>query len=508
VSDQNGVSNIYFTSLQNGETHQITNVQTGVTGIAPLSPALSVATETGRLAFSVIEDDKYNIYTLPTSSGGQGASVDRFQAGGLPPANDKEQPDFFSAAAGPSSQVAGLNPERDFTSVEYDPDLSLEYAAPVNISVGSTNFGSVVGGGIGLYWSDMLGQHNLLTGVQTSSIMDGNFLNNLAGIVAYQNQTSRWDWGLVAEQVPYVTGGLTQAVGAIEGETVLVEEADTFWQIERQFSGFVAYPFNRAQRVEFSLGYQNIGFDAESRTIVVSRFGDLLFDETTDLSTPDPLHFGIGSAALVYDTSLFGGTSPIAGTRYRLEAGGNAGTFSFSTGLADLRHYIQVLRPLTIAGRVLHYGRYGGGAEDSRLQSLFLGYTSLVRGYSTNSFSLRECGEGAEETGRCPVYDQLFGSRLAVGNVEARLQLIGPVGLYQTARVPPVEIAPFYDAGIAWTSDEQRDLFDLVRSPVSSTGVSGRVNVLGFAVFQASYVHPIDRPAQKWVWEFGLVTGF
>jgi hypothetical protein len=92
--------------------------------------------------------------------------------------------------------------------------------------------------------------------------------------------------------------------------------------------------------------------------------------------------------------------------------------------------------------------------------------------------------------------------------VEGRLQLVGRVGLYQTAQIPPIEFGGFYDAGLAWTSDEQADFLDLIRSPVSSTGISARVNLLGFAVFQASFVHPIDRPQRKWLWEFGLVTGF
>jgi len=510
VSDQNGVSNIYLASLQGGPIRQVTNVQTGVTGIAALSPALSFATEGNRLVFSLIEDSKYSIYSVAdaTTFSRSAAEFNRLKAGGLPPLDRRTPQTPPGAAPGPPGEIAGLNPARQYDSMRYEPDLSLEYVAPLNISLGSTSFGSLVGGGIGLYWSDLLGQHNLLTGIQTSTIMDGNFLNNLSAVVGYQNQTSRWDWGIMAAQVPYVTGNLFRGVTTVDGDPALVEQSETLWQIERQVSGLLAYPFNRAQRLEFSLGYQNIAFDAEARTTVVSSLGQLLAEDTTDLPTPNALNMGIGSAALVFDTSIFGGTSPIAGTRYRLELGGNAGTLSYSTALADFRHYVQIGRSFSLAGRALHYGRYGGASEDSRLQSLFLGYTSMVRGYSTNTFSLRECGVDAAETGSCPVYDQLFGSRILVGNVEGRLQLVGPVGLYQTARVPPIEIAPFYDAGLAWTSDEQADLFDLVRSPVSSTGISARVNLLGFAVFQASFVHPIDRPLKKWMWEFGLVTGF
>src|SRR5581483_3168117 len=113
----------------------------------------------------------------------------------------------------------------------------------------------------------------------------------------------------------------------------------------------------------------NIGFVAQANTTAVSAFtGDLLIDRTQDLPTPDALHLGSLAAALVYDTSIFGGTSPVRGMSYRFELGGNTGSLTYSTGLADFRRYFMLVRPLTLAGRLLHYGRYGGGAEDSRLQ--------------------------------------------------------------------------------------------------------------------------------------------
>ena len=39
------------------------------------------------------------------------------------------------------------------------------------------------------------------------------------------------------------------------------------------------------------------------------------------------------------------------------------------------------VRPYTFALRGLYYGRYGSGAEDQRLPTLYLGYPGLVRGY-------------------------------------------------------------------------------------------------------------------------------
>jgi len=156
---------------------------------------------------------------------------------------------------------------------------------------------------------------------------------------------------------------------------------------------------------------------------------------------------GTASAAVVYDTSIFGGTSPIVGQRYRLELGTAGGSLNYSTFLADYRRYFRLARPVTIAGRFLHFGRYGGDAEDTRLQDIFLGYPSLIRGYGAGSFHANECGMSAP--GRCPVFDRLFGSRMAVGNAELRVPVLGPLGVIASRSVPPVETALFYDAGIA-----------------------------------------------------------
>jgi len=87
------------------------------------------------------------------------------------------------------------------------------------------------------------------------------------------------------------------------------------------------------------------------------------------------------SAALVYDNSFFGATSP---SRPALPArGGSDCRFaSVYTLLADYRQYFMPVRPFTIAARLLHYGRYGRDAEDSTLMfPIYMGYQSLVRGY-------------------------------------------------------------------------------------------------------------------------------
>jgi hypothetical protein len=428
-------------------------------------------------------------------------------AGVLPP---RERATTGTVEALLREPVTGLAPAREFKTANYKPRLALDYVAQPQIGVGISSFGTLVGGGTALYFSDLLAYHSLMASISTNSATEGNhFGRNLSGIVGYMNQRSRWDWGFVGGQVPYLTGGFAQTLTNVQGEPALVEQDVLFWQIERQFSGIAAYPFNRAQRVEFSAGYQNVAFAAESRTQAFSlNTGDLLVDDTTKIPTPGALHMATGGTALVYDTSIFGGVSPIVGQSYRFEVDGSGGTLSYGTALADYRRYIRLGRPLTLAGRLLHYGRYGGDALDPRLQELFIGFPALVRGYDANSFSARECGPNAAQTGACPVFDKLLGSRIAVANVEARTPLLGALGVIPSRSFPPAEIALFYDAGYAWKRAQNASLLQTPNDPVSSYGASLRFNILGFAVGQLSYVHPMDRPLKKWLWQFSLVPGF
>src|SRR5262249_11791477 len=163
-------------------------------------------------------------------------------------------------------------------------------------------------------------------------------------------------------------------------------------------------------------GYRRIGFSGELRTTAFSLAdGSLISDTNQDLPTLPALHLGEASAALVYDNSVFGATSPIYGQRYRLEATPTFGSLNFTGVLGDYRRHFLLARPYTLAFRALHYGRYGRDSEDSRLFPLFLGDPGLVRGYDYNSFDESEC-RGDLSRG-CPTFDRLLGSRLLVGSV-------------------------------------------------------------------------------------------
>ena len=123
----------------------------------------------------------------------------------------------------------------------------------------------------------------------------------------------------------------------------------------------------------------------------------MIADDTDETSLADSLSLGTSSAALVYDTTSFGATSPVQGQTYRLEVAPTFGSVQFTGALADYRRYFMPASFYTFATRIMHYGRYGSGSDDERLRPLFLGYPNLIRGYDINTIDESECIADGDE---------------------------------------------------------------------------------------------------------------
>jgi outer membrane protein assembly factor BamA len=163
------------------------------------------------------------------------------------------------------------------------------------------------------------------------------------------------------------------------------------------------------------------------------------------------------------------------------------------------------VRRITLAGRVLHYGRYGGGAENEALTPLYLGYPGLVRGYDLDSV-INDCV--AAGTSSCPLIDRIAGSRLLLANLELRFPLFGLFGGSRYYGPFPIEAGVFYDAGAAWSRGASPKLFGTDRTTITSVGATLRVNLFGYAVVEANYVKALDRPNKPTRWEFSFMPGF
>ena len=498
LSDREGITNIYRTEI-NGTTTQVTNLLTGASGITELSPALSAAN--GRLVFSAYEDDGYTIYALETPEALAGGELQPLpqNTAVLPPRRAGEGPVFAAL----QSETVGLPPAAATPPAEeYKASLGLDYAGQPTIGVGTDPFGTYAAGGMSFVFSDMLGRHTLLAGAQVTSRFD-----EFGGTLMYLNQKRRWTWGAAIDQTPYVARGFDAGIALVEGQPIYVENEYRILQIDRSLSGIVSYPFSRAQRVDFSGGFRQIGFKQDVTTRLYDySSGQQLTEDTTDLASEPMLNLAEASAALVWDTSIHGITSPIRGSRYRVELSQSGGDLTYSGVLADFRNYWMIKRPFTFAVRGMFYGRYGTDAEDLRLPTLYLGYPGLVRGYDSGSFESFECG--LQEDGSCPVFDRLMGSRLGIANAELRFPLWGAFGGDDFYGPLPIEMAIFADAGVAWGQSTSTLFGGGDKDPVTSVGAAIRVNLFGFAVGEIDYVRPLDRPGKGWMWQFNLRPGF
>jgi hypothetical protein len=61
---------------------------------------------------------------------------------------------------------------------------------------------------------------------------------------------------------------------------------------------------------------------------------------------------------------------------------------------------------------------------------------------------------------------------------------------------------------VAWNQGDKPSFAGGDRRPVSSAGVSFRINAFGFAVAQIDFAKPFERPGKGWVWGFSLSPGF
>jgi hypothetical protein len=504
LADPLGITNVYRLELEGGGFSQVTDVFTGISGITETSPALSVAQRSGRIVFSLFGTDGYEIYGIEGAEALAGRPLDRAlpgQPGVLPPLQ-REGSVLLAALGDP---LAGLPADTSFVAQDYRPGLQLTYVGQPSLVAGSNQFGTYVGGGASLYWSDLLGNRNLVTGLQVNG-----GIKDVTALIGYQNLGSRLNWSVVAQQVPYITGAYAAGTENVDGEPVFIEQRLLERQTNRDLQGVLAYPLNQVQRVELAGGFSHISFDREIRTIGISLVtGGEVIDETEELEAGSPLNLGLGSAALVFDNSFFGATGPILGQRYRLEVSPTFGSLDYVGVLADFRRYLLPVRPFTLAARLLHFGRYGEGGEDSRLQPLFLGYSGLVRGYTYGSFDASECVAPADDPGACPVFDRLLGSRMLVGNLELRFPLFGVLGIGSGYYgILPLDFTIFGDGGLAWASDIDPSFAGGEREPVFSAGAGFRFNLFGFAVAEVNLVRPFDRPGKGWLWEFNLQPGF
>jgi Tol biopolymer transport system component len=569
VSDRTGISNIFLYDLSSKNLYQLTNVYTGVSGITSLSPVLSWASKSDRLAFAYYENGSHNVYTINnprslrrqpyvdppqppavwsllaagkhdtlTSGGaaaaaaataapaesGSVASVYRSPAGfrqsGETPPGDTTTPKPVSVRELLDSTALALPDTTQFTFREYRTRFSPDFVARPSIGYQRDNFGRGFFGGSAISLSDILGNQTMVF----QAAVNGRLAEaQVTGV--YINQSHRLNWAVGAQQSPLYFWAPSQLTRVADfttpnnpNDSLLKQTFRIRRLIVRDVFAEAYYPFSRFRRLELGVHGYNVSDDL----LEVSNFYGSITRQyrgsDSETQNQGNVSYLEPSIALVHDRSRFGFVGPFAGSRSRFSVAPAFGGWNFTTTVADYRRYLFA-RPFTLAFRGLLVGRFGGSSAEF---PLFLGSTELIRGYTSGSLRNHECAgtindgtAGAFQTG-CPDLDQLIGSKIAVANVELRFPLARAVvlGLLPVA-LPPVEGAIFYDAGIAWDRPEQlkwrrdpTDDFDAVRVPLRSWGASIRTNLLGFLILRFDYTRPLDRVRKNSYWTVSIGPTF
>ncbi len=518
VSDRNGISDIYRLNLETGDIAQITRIATGVTAILPLGAMMSVASKTGRLMFDVFVKGGFELHRLdPEMAPGTpliAGQSDTASVGILPPV---DLPGGGAVSSRIADATAGLPPEREYPTGPYHPSFGLEFlgSSGVGVAVGGP-FGGGVAGGVSAYFGDEL-ENNIIA----AQLAGSGTLQDFGGSLLYLNQSHRIIYGASIGHIPYLTGGTfvsdttlpTSTGGSTPGTVVHQLFERTFYESANVFA---QYPFSQYRRFELGAGYSYVHYSITQDTYVTDQFGNILAENFNQgfPGTPHGLSLWQTSLAYVTDYATFGFTSPIAGARYRFEVDPTFGNLLFTTALLDYRRYLFA-KPVTFAFRLIHYGRYGRDAEDSTtLFPLYVGDPYFIRGYDINTFNINECTGPGVANGACPALDRLFGSKIATANFEIRFPVTGISG-YGLINFPylPIDVAPFVDAGVAWYNHDT-PTFNLsanssAREPVISSGISTRINVLGYIVAEVFWAYPFMRPQQKsGIFGFQILPGW
>jgi len=493
IADRSGTSNVYRRTLATDEIRQVTNEPAGVSGITATSPALAVASRSGTIAYTAYDNGAYRIQVLDDCSGCAEVRDDRTAAA---PAVAQVADAGVTVAAALRDPLTGLPDSSGFAHKPYDDRLRLESLAQPFIG-GSTGsaFGGVIRASFGATFGDLLRDRQLQTLFRV-----GTDLDDFAAQAAYTTRRGRWNWGVTGGFMPARFYGARRALAR---EADFTTRETTSLRYNHQWGGLVAhYHLDAVRRIEARIGLRRTSFEWQTATRVVTRGGELLDHTFVETPAGPPLYQAEAQLAFVHDSAVSGPLGPVLGQRLRVEVAPAFGQVPFTDVRVDARRYWMPVRPLTLAARIEHVGRYGSGATDPRLTPLVAGLQTLVRGYDLKTYAADACGRTATS---CSVIDELTASRLALLNLELRMPLLGPLtGNIDYGGHVPIELIAFADAGALWTrrAGEQSD-----QAQFRSIGAGGRANIGGFVV-ELTAARPFDRTTDGWTVGFLLRPGW
>jgi Tol biopolymer transport system component len=267
----------------------------------------------------------------------------------------------------------------------------------------------------------------------------------------------------------------------------------------------ISYPLNRYYRFDFGLSWLNLS-------------SENLDDPDEDI---EDVSYVIPSMSFVQDNVLWGYTSPIDGTRYRIDLFGNPGIgnkrLSFYSITADYRNYSRFWYDYSFVMRFS--GGYSGGANSQRF---FIGGIEnwINRTFSTTGIPIESASDFAFLTAALPLrgfnYAELIGTKYGLVNLELRFPLIR----YLVTGALPILFSnilgvAFIDAGTAWNNHNDLQFFTrdsdgnlITKDLLIGTGFGARLYLLYFLLrFDVAWAYNAHKFSQPKFY-FSLGTDF
>ena len=258
LSDRQGVTNIYRTD--DWRRHDSGDESlTGVSGITALSPATVGCAKDGsssaRTKTTAIRS---------TRSSRRSSSPERppvrlpLNAAILPPRRTAEGP-VYALLSDPKTRVAAAGDRRGSRQKTTSRSWGSTSRGSPRSPLAWIRLGPMRPVAIGMVFSDMLGNHTLMTGVQVDESS-----RRVRWNAVLHESGKRWNWGAMIDQTPYVARGFEAGFDDEQWAAGVrrARVARSCRPIGRP-PGIISYPFSRAQRVDALAGS---GRSVSSRT--------------------------------------------------------------------------------------------------------------------------------------------------------------------------------------------------------------------------------------------------
>lgn len=488
LSDREGFRDLYQYNIAENKVYQLTNFVTGISGITKYSPAISLSREKNEILYSLYYDSKYTIFKVNREDL-EAIEVDLDNedktAAILPSMNLKEG---FVDANLENEEILRKMPK--LKQKKYRPKFKLDYISNGGVGVSTGRYGTGMVGGVNMLFGDMLNDNQLYVG----AVLNGE-LQDFGAQAAYLNRQSRYAWGGGLSHVPFrfVTYGIDYNTTLPGNATPAIKQTYNLYRIfKEQASVFSYYPFSKATRLEGGASFNYYSFRLDRYHNYYSPTGFYYGQERERNVSGAGDAFGMSELSVAYvgDDASFGLTAPMNGYRYRFEAQQTFGHLNMTSLLADVRKYFY-LKPITFAAKGYAYSRLGKDADNSLMPPLYLGYETLVRGYTYKAF---DRSNTLDPNSLQP--EDILGNKMLVTNFEVRLPFTGPERLAVIkSGFLFMDINLFFDAGVVWGESARYGVANRSFGDskiITSTGISTRINIFGQLILEPYYAFPLQ----------------